>query len=276
MKPRTRSPHLLRLFRLIRPVVFALNFLNDLLHLRALLLPHVLAHLQLLSEQLVVWLAVAAAKPIPQRSELAIIVVEIEMVHCVARSTIDNRRISDVLAVVDKDRPDIDEYEQEDVGEFLQGEEKREDVVGHALQVAVHWVEGVRGVRRRHDPLVVRLVEALVDERVVQAAVDPVDEEVGEGNEDGELQIVVPESGPLDGGVVHFGVATHFQREEGDREDGHYGQRDVGLSDLLTNLVFQILWMVEGSFVKDEDVGEGRADIVDHQAEEPWVKTLAS
>jgi hypothetical protein len=34
--------------------------------------------------------------------------------------------------------------------------------------------------------------------------------------------------------------------------------------------------MVEGSFVKDEDVGEGRADIVDHQAEEPWVKTLAS
>lgn len=276
MKPRTRSPHLLRLLRLIRPVVFALNFLNDLLHLRALLLPFILAHLQLLSEQLVVWLAVAAAKPIPQRSELAIIVVEIEMVHCVARSAIDNRRISDVLAVVDKDCPDIDENKQEDVGEFLQGEEKREDVIGHALQVAVHWVEGMRSVRRRHDPLVVRLVEALVDERVVQAAVDPVDEEVGEGNEDGELQIVVPESGPLGGGVEHFGVATHFQHEEGDREDGHYGQRHVSLSNLLTNLVFQILRMVEGGFVKDEDVGEGRADIVDHQAEEPWVKTLDS
>lgn len=53
-------------------------------------------------------------------------------------------------------------------------------------------MESVRGERRGHDPLVVRLVQLLVEHRVVQGTVDPVDEEVGEADEEGELEKQVP------------------------------------------------------------------------------------
>lgn len=47
----------------------------------------------------------------------------------------------------------------------------------------------------RHDPLVVWLVERLVDCRVVQTPVDPVDAEIGKGDEYWELQVVVQKEG---------------------------------------------------------------------------------
>ena len=65
-------------------------------------------------------------------------------------------------------------------------------MVGQRLCIAVQRVEGVRGKGCGHDPLVVRLMDVLVDARVVQTAVDPVDQRVGEGEEEGELQVVVP------------------------------------------------------------------------------------
>ena len=45
------------------------------------------------------------------------------------------------------------------------------------------------GVGCGHDPFVVGFVQAFVEARVVQAAVDPVDAEVGEHEEDGELEV---------------------------------------------------------------------------------------
>ncbi len=72
--------------------------------------------------------------------------------------TVYDRGISDVLAVVDEDGPDLDEEEEGQVGEFLQGEDEGEDVVGNALGPAVDGVEGDGGVGRRHDPFMVRLV----------------------------------------------------------------------------------------------------------------------
>ena len=70
-------------------------------------------------------------------------------------------------------------------------------MVGKALSVAVGGMECVRGERSRHDPLVVWLVDVLVDTGMVQTAVDPVDGRVGEEEEEGKLKVVVPESRAL-------------------------------------------------------------------------------
>ena len=75
-----------------------------------------------------------------------------------ASGAVDDGRVGNVLAVVDHDSPDLDESEQRDVGELLQRENEGEEVVWEGLREAVKRVEGVRGERRGHDPLVVRLV----------------------------------------------------------------------------------------------------------------------
>jgi len=59
---------------------------------------------------------------------------------------------------MNRDGPEIDKGEDGDVCEFLHGEEKGKDVVWNALREAIEGVEGVACKRRRHNPLVVRLV----------------------------------------------------------------------------------------------------------------------
>lgn len=117
-----------------------------------------------------------------------------------ASGAIDNWRVRHVLSVVDHDSPDLDESEESNVGKLLKWEHEWEKVVRHALAVSVERVESVRGVWCRHDPLVVRLVESLVDKRVVQATMDPVDAEVGKHQEQRELNIVVPSPNQLRNG----------------------------------------------------------------------------
>lgn len=56
-------------------------------------------------------------------------------------------------------------------------------MVRKTLSVAVGGVESVRGEGSRHDPLVMRLVDVLVDAGVVETAVNPVDSRVGEEEE---------------------------------------------------------------------------------------------
>ena len=145
-----------------------------------------------------------------------------------ARGTVNHGAVSHVFAVVDHDRPDLDEGEEGDVCEFVEREDEWEDVVGDALAEAVDRVEGVRGEGRGHDPFVVRFVQALVEDGVVQAAVDPVDAEIREHQEERELQVVVgaaeePDQRMLDVAcvVVDEAVAAHFGDEEGEGEDGH-------------------------------------------------------
>lgn len=105
-----------------------------------------------------------------------------------------------------------------------------------------------------------------VYERVVQAAVDPVDAEVGEEEEDGELQIVpcAAEEGKQgmsepwrSGIVVHKAEPAHLSDEPGHGEDGHDGNAGHSLPNLKADLVLEILRVVEGRVVEDEEVGEG-------------------
>lgn len=126
---------------------------------------------------------IAATQTIPDSRELAVVEVEIEVVHSMAGGTVDDGGVRDVFAVMNQDSPDVDEDKKEDIGKFLQGEQEGENVVGDTLSVAVDGVEGMGGVRAWHNPFVVGLMQVLIDEGVVKAAVDPVDEEVGEDYE---------------------------------------------------------------------------------------------
>jgi hypothetical protein len=277
--------HFLRLFpnthfrgRTVRPLVLALDLFDQLLHLDDLSVPLVGRHLSFLDEQLGVRLAVGAAEAVPQRRELAVVVVEVQVVHGVAGGAVDDGRVGDVLAVVDHDGPDLDEGEEGDVRELLQREDEGEEVVGDRLREAIERVEGVGGEGCGHDPLVVRLVQALVEELAVQGAVDPVDAEVGEGQEDGELEPVpgVAEEAQdrvgdfgIGGGVVDEAEAADFGDEEGNGEDGHDWDGFEGLLDLQTHLVLEVFRVLEGGLVEDKDVAERCEGGVDESTEEP-------
>lgn len=179
------------LFLQVAAVVITLHVLEDGLHLLGLTLPLLLVHLGLTAEELFVGLPVATTQTIPEGSELSIVVVEVQVVHGVAGSSVDHRAIGHILAIVDQDSPEVDEPEQEDIGNLLEREDEREQVVGHTLRPSIQRVESMRGVRARHDPLVVRLVQRLVHARVVQATVDPVDAKIGERDEQRELEKTV-------------------------------------------------------------------------------------
>jgi hypothetical protein len=124
---------------------------------------------------------------------------------------------------MDQDGPDVDKHEEDDIGKFLQREDEREDMIWNGLGEAIDWVKGVRGVRGWHDPLVMRFVEVLVDQGVVQASMYPVDAKVGEADEEWKLQNVVPQSRTFSCDVVHFTVSANLGQEEWGREDRHEG-----------------------------------------------------
>lgn len=94
-------------------------------------------------------------------------------------------------------------------------------------------VEGVKGMARvwgGHDPFVMRFMQGFVYSGVMQTSMDPVNEEVGEANEQGELEdVVYPERG-VGRGIVQFGVSLDFTDEKRDGKDGHDGK---GLECLL-------------------------------------------
>jgi hypothetical protein len=174
--------------------------------------------------------------------------------HCVASSTVHDGAIGNVLAVMNEDSPEVDESEQKDVGHLLQGEEEGEDVVGHTLGPAVKRVESVRGVGTGHDPFVVRLVQGLVDARMVQAAVDPVDKEIGKADEEGELDETVERKRLFSNGIVEFGVSADLKNKEWGCQQSHWGHGTHGLLDFQPNLVLEKFRVVVGCLVPNEDV----------------------
>lgn len=189
-------------------------------------------------------------------------------VHGVASCTVDDGAVRHVLSVVNHHSPDVDEHEEGNVGELLQREHKGEEVVRNRLRVAVERVESVGCKGSRHDPLVVRLVETSVDHGVVKTTVDPVDAEVGKGDEEGELEYNVPAAhvpGRVCGeSVVDEGVAANLCDEPGRCQKGNDGHCMEGLLDFHAHLVFEIFGMLDGGLVENENVGETGADkIVD-------------
>ena len=114
-----------------------------------------------------------------------------------------------------------------------------------------------------------RLVQPPIDERVVQAAVDPVDAEVGEEQEDGELEDVVPEARAVRSVVVQLAEAADLGEEAGDGTDGHGRHGAHGLLDFRRDLVLEELGMVECLLVENKQVRERRKHEVSDKAKDP-------
>lgn len=139
-------------------IVFAFNFLNHLLHLGDLTLPFLLSHLGFSSEKLLVWLAVAASESVPQCCVLTVIVVEVQVVHGVASSTVQDWAVGNVFAIVNEDGPELHKEEETEVGKLLEREDEGENVVWYRLHPAINGVECDGGIWCGHDPLVMWLV----------------------------------------------------------------------------------------------------------------------
>lgn len=87
----------------ILPIIPIIIPFHGLLHgfrLLALPFPFGLTHLAFAPEELLVGLAVGASQAIPKRGELAVIVIKVKMMHCVAGGTVDDRGIGDVFAII--------------------------------------------------------------------------------------------------------------------------------------------------------------------------------
>lgn len=85
-------------------------------------------------------------------------------------------------------------------------------------------------------------------------AVDPIDEEVGEQDEERELQVAVQRERRIRRSIVEFGVAAHLAEEKGRREDGHDRQRFQSLADFEPHLILEVFRMRESGMVEDEDI----------------------
>lgn len=75
---------------------------------------------------------------------------------------------------MDQYGPDIDKGEKEDVCKFLQRKEERKQMIGYTLRKSIQRVERMAGKGGRHDPLVMRLVQRSVHQRIVKATMDPI------------------------------------------------------------------------------------------------------
>lgn len=121
----------------------------------------------------------------------------------------------------DENRPDVDKREQCNIGKLLQREKEGKDMIRQTLCEAIHGVEGVARKWRRHDPLVVGFVQRLIYHRMVQAPVDPVYEEIGEADKEGELQKVVESKRCIGGYIVQIRMPANLGDEERCGENGH-------------------------------------------------------
>ena len=152
--------------------------------------------------------------------------------------------------------PKLHKEEKPQVGKILQREDEWENVVWQALQEAVHWVECDRGIGCWHDPFMVCLMQMLVDQRVMETAVDEVDERVGKHEEEWELEPVVVWVWFVGKCVVEFRVTLDLEEEEGSRHERNPWHSIYGLTNLHPDLVLEKFRVLESCFVEDEHVGE--------------------
>lgn len=191
------------------------------------------------------------------------------MMHRMTRRPIQDRAIRHILPIMNKHRPQLHKKEQRQIAELLQWENERKHMVRHTLQPPINRMERHARIRSRHNPFMVRFMQTLINQRVMQTAMDEINTEIRKQQEERELQVIVISEWFIGEGIVEFGVPPYFGEEEGGGEDGDEGHGVDGLADLHPYLVFEEFGVFEGCFVEDEDVGEGGDDEVDCCAGDP-------
>lgn len=167
------------------------------------------------------WRTVRATHSVTDGKVLSVVAGEEKVVQSVVRGAIDHLlewRVADHVRVVDQDAPQVDKHEEADGHDTVKREDEGEDVVRQRLEVAIKRVESVTCVRRGDEPLVVRLVDVLVDSGVMLNPVDPVDEEVGEDKEEGHRESRVAPA-VVGNVVVELTMTTHLQNKPWDGEE---------------------------------------------------------
>lgn len=109
---------------------------------------------------------VRAPQTVPQCEVLAVVVVKEEVVVGVVGGAVDDTGQSGghtVVAIVDRNGPDVDKDVEGQVQNLMEGEEEGVEVVREALEEAVQGMEGVAGEGGGDLPYVVRFVKQLVD-----------------------------------------------------------------------------------------------------------------
>ena len=127
-------------------------------------------------------------------------------------------------------------------------------MIRYALGKPIQWMKRMARIRRGHDPLMMRFVQGFVDSRMMQAPVDPIDEEVGEHDEKRELKHIIQSKRGIGREVIKFCVAAHFTEEQGRCEDGHDRNRYQSLANFEPDLVLQVFRMHESRMVENERV----------------------
>lgn len=161
---------------------------------------------------------VRASEVIPQREILTVVIVEKQMVIGVMCSSVDEflqQPWDPVVTIMNGDGPYVNKHIEAQVEYLVQGEEERVDVVGYSLKKAIYRVECVAGERSRDLPEVVRFMETLIDQFVMQESVNPVDAHIGE-KEEGEhaKDQSWPTQWRFTNIVVELAVASYFSKEQ--------------------------------------------------------------
>jgi len=84
-----------------------------------------------------------------------------------------------------------------------------------------------------------------------------VDAEVGKEQKHWELSVIVPATRSILESIVELRVPPDFGKEEWDGENCDPGHSIYGLADFHPDLVFEKLRVLIGSFIENEDIGEG-------------------
>lgn len=153
---------------------------------------------------------------------------------------------------MDHDGPHVDEHEKTNICQLLKWEQEREHVVWNALREAIERVECVRCKWGRHDPFVMWLVQALVDGRMVQSAVNQIDPEVREDEKEWKLDECVVLERRFSSGVVQLRVSTNFGKEASSSQQGHDRHCFVSLTHFHLDLILEEFRMLECGFVEYE------------------------
>lgn len=142
-------------------------------------------------------------------------------------------------------------------------------MVWQALAPTIKGMESMRRKGTGHDPLMMWLVESLVNPGVMKTPVNPVDTEISEDQEERELQYVVEWERSLIQAVVQFGVTTNLECEEWDHQSGGKRHRGQCLVYLHSDLIFEEAWVREGRLVEHEDIAETGEYYVDDETKDP-------
>lgn len=89
----------------------------------------------------------------------------------------------DHVRVMNKDTPEVHKHKKTEIKPSVQREEEDEQMIRHRLQVTIEGMKCVGGEGSWNEPLVMWLVDILVDQWMVQGAMYPINAVVSEDQE---------------------------------------------------------------------------------------------